>query len=162
MLFYSKNLLGHRLLVWPTLFCLKSFSNQSECLNQTTLNVSFINCWDAVEMVYALQVKLVQTVCGWFEMLIADRSFCFANSYDLKRDLWVKVNDKTCVTRCWNKNWPKFSKSCPKSTLNTFTLKGMFFKKAPEVTEYLSYICEQICCQSLTKIAHSGHTVSSS
>ena len=80
-------------------------------------------------MVYALQVKLVQTVCGWFEMLIADRSFCFANSYDLKRDLWVKVNDKTCVTRCWNKNWPKFSKSCPKSTLNTFTLKGMFFKK---------------------------------
>ena len=81
MLFYSKNLLGHRLLVWPTLFCLKSFSNQSECLNQTTLNVSFINCWDAVEMVYALQVKLVQTVCGWVEMLIADRLFCFANKF---------------------------------------------------------------------------------
>ena len=39
-----------------------------------------------------------------------------------------------------------------------FYLKSYVFKVALNVTKYLGYICEEIRCQSISKIAQSGHT----
>ena len=46
-----------------------------------------------------------------------------------------------------------------KSSHNTFYLKSDAFEKAHTATQYLSYFCNKIYPQVLSKIAQSGHTV---
>ena len=61
------------------------------------------------------------------------------------------------MTRCWDKKWSNFSKSCPKSSNSSFSSKWCFVK-SPKDTKYLAYFCQKICHQELSKIAQSGHT----
>ena len=47
------------------------------------------------------------------------------------------------------KSWPKFSKSCTKSSQSIFTPKVQFFKLARKVAKYLDYFGNKICHQEL-------------
>ena len=71
---------------------------------------------------------------------------------------WLIKLLKTSVTRCWNRNTPNVSKSCPKSSHSRFYLKVMYFKMAPKVTKYFGHFCIKLCRQELLKIAQSGHS----
>ena len=63
--------------------------------------------------------------------------------------------------------WPdgkiKSSHISPKVAQNVeqivFTLKVMLFKKSPQVSRYLGYFWNKICCQEISKIAQSGRAV---
>ena len=48
------------------------------------------------------------------------------------------------VTRCWNKNSPDASKSCPKSRQNSFYLTVKHFKLAQKISKYFGYFCMRI------------------
>ena len=75
----------------------------------------------------------------------------------MAKDILIFTNVATSVTRCWNKKLPKISESCPKK----FLLEKCFFEKAEIVTNYLFLVIvsNSICCQELSNIAQSGHTV---
>ena len=73
----------------------------------------------------------------------------------------------TSVTKCWNKmqqNCPKSKvaqllQKHPKISQSSFYLKSDIFQNSPKIVNYLGYYCRKMCHQDLSKIAQSGHTV---
>ena len=56
------------------------------------------------------------------------------------------------------KNYPNSPKVAHKVDTAVFAFK-MVFLNSPKVIKYSGYFCKKICCQELSKIAQSGHTV---
>ena len=76
---------------------------------------------------------LISLLAEWNKML------CCLLSVTMKKN-----SIDSTVTRCWNKKWPKFVKSCPKGNHSSFSLKIWFFNLAQKVTKHLSYFCNKI------------------
>ena len=87
-----------------------------------------------------------------FQICLTTRPIRLFISFYLRerqRAMWPNVEIKRS---------PNFTISSLKSCHSSVYLKGVFFKGAHKVNEYLGNLSEKICHQNLSKIAQSGHT----